>query len=384
MSFEGWGTNKSKGYYSAHALTAVPHNQYTRTTLMSVRVAIIGTGWADRVQIPAFQAAGLEVVAIAGRDLDRTVAVAARHGVGQAASDWRELLDSSAAMISVTTPPQLHLEQGIGVLEAGKHLLMEKPLAQGADDATALEAAAARHPELLALVDHELRFLPARQKAKELLGAGTIGRVLMITARVAMAGRIDPTRPWNWWSDANQGGGVLATIGSHAFDGIRWLMNDPDITISGATVGTIYPQRKDAGGTLLPVTSDDIVSVSFAVDGAVGTMLLHTVALDGNVDLLTFRGTDGTLVIDRSLKLYLGKRDGQLKEYKTQLPSFVPNRFRASGYAAGTVLLGRAIVTALAKNDAGALASAATIADGAEVQRLLDRVRAVADMAAPR
>ena len=131
-------------------------------------------------------------------------------------------------------------------------------------------------------------------------------------------------------------------------------------------------------------TSDDIVSVSFAVDGAVGTMLLHTAALDGNVDLLTFRGTDGTLVIDRSLKLYLGKRDGQLKEYKTQLPSFVPNRFRASGYAAGTVLLGRAIVTALAKNDAGALASAATIADGAEVQRLLDRVRAVADMAAPR
>ena len=169
-----------------------------------------------------------------------------------------------------------------------------------------------------------------------------------------MAGRIDPTRPWNWWSDANQGGGVLAAIGSHAFDGIRWLMNDPDITISGATVGTIYPQRKDAGGTLLPVTSDDIVSVSFAVDGAVGTMLLHTVALDGNVDLLTFRGTDGTLV-NRPVAKAVSPASATASSRNTRpsCPASYPTASGPPRYAAGTVLLGRAIVTALAKNDAG-------------------------------
>lgn len=340
-------------------------------------VAVIGTGWSDKVQIPAFQAAGLNVVAVASRDAARGRAVADRHGVPRAVTDWRELLDLDCDLVAVTTPPALHREQGLAVLEAGRHLLCEKPLALDAAEAAAMTRLAADRPGQLALVDHELRFTPARRKARELLRAGAIGRLLTVTARVATRSRIDPDRPWTWWSDRAQGGGVLGALGSHVLDGIRWLTGE-EIRLHGATLGTAHPLRRDEEGRERPVTSDDICSLTFDVGGAVGTALIHAVALDDEIDLLTLRGTGGSLVIDNSLRLYLGKGTGPLKEYRTHLPTEVPNRFRANPFAAGTVLMGRALA-AWHRGDVAALADAATLSDGAAVQRLLDEARTLAD-----
>jgi predicted dehydrogenase len=345
---------------------------------MPVRVAVIGSGWADRVLIPAFQAAGLAVVALAGRHRGKTEAAAARHGVAVAVVAWRALLELDVDLVAVVTPPASHVEIGTAVLDAGKHLLIEKPLAVDVAGAQALATAARRHPDLVALVDHQLRMLPARRKARELLAGGAIGEPLVITARVAMDDRIDPTAPWSWWSDAGQGGGMLNAIGSHVLDGIRWLLPDSELRLGGATLGVTYPERTDASGERRRVSADDIASLSFAAGGAVGTALVHGAALDGAVDLLTIRGTAGTLVIDRSLKLYLGARDSALKGYRVQLPDVVPNRFRASGFAAGTVLLGEAIGRAIGDGDTAALAGAATVEDGLAVQTLLDEARGLA------
>lgn len=342
---------------------------------MGVSVGVIGTGWTDRAQIPAFQAAGLEVTAVASRDAGRARDVADRHGVAAATGDWRDLLDMPLDLICVTTPPKYHADQTIAALEAGKHVLCEKPLALDEAQAQRIVDIASRHPHQVALVDHELRFLPARRKAKELLDAGVLGRVLMVTARVGTDQRADPSEPWTWWSDAGQGGGVLNAIGSHVVDGVRWLL-DVEIEIGGATLGRVAPVREDADGEPREVTAEDIASVTFAAGDAVGTMLVHAAALDDSLDLLTVRGTQGTLVIDRSLKLYVGKAGGTLKEYRTQaLPPHVPNRFRASPYAAGTVLLADAIRRRLEDGDAHALAGAATVADGLAVQRALDAAR---------
>lgn len=346
---------------------------------MSLRVAVIGTGWADLVQIPAFQAGGLELVGVAGRDPEKTARVAKAHGVPMATADWRDLLELDCDLISVTSPPTFHKQQSLAILEAGKHLICEKPLALNGEEAREMAAAASRHPEQLALVDHELRFTPVRRKAKELLAAGAIGRVLTVTARVATPDRIDPHKAWNWWSDASQGGGILGALGSHVLDGIRWLL-DSEIVISGATLGTIYPEREDETGQPRKVTADELVSATFSVGGAVGTMLVHGAALTEATDLLTLRGTDGTLVIDRSLKLYLSKGQGPLKEYVTQLPGIVPNRFRSSPYAAGSVLFAQALADALEPGGQGreALTQAATLQDGYAVQRLIDDIRSKA------
>lgn len=344
-------------------------------------IAVIGTGWTDKVQIPAFQAAGLTVVAVASGSLERAREVAARHGVPHAVGDWREVLELEPDLVSVASPPARHHEQALAVLEAGCHLLCEKPLALNAAEAAAMARAASERPGLLALVDHELRFTPARLKARELLRAGVIGRLLTVTARIATDDWTDPARPWSWWSDRAQGGGVLGALGSHALDGIRWLTGE-EPRLRGATLGTAYPTRRDRHGEERPVTSDEICSLTFELGGAVGTALVHAVALDEKVDLLTLRGTEGTLAIDTSLRLYLGRGTGPLKEYRTQLPPEVPNRFRASPFAAGTVLLGQALL-AWERGDADALAQAATLEDGLAAQRLIDTARVLADGPAP-
>ncbi len=341
---------------------------------MTVRVGVIGTGWADRVLIPAFQAGGVEIAAVASRDADRARDVASRHGVEVASGTWQDLLEMELDLVAVTTPPPFHREQAVAVLKAGRHLLCEKPLAVDVEAGEAIVAAARGAGTALALMDHELRFAPARLKAKELIDSGAIGRMLTVTARIANRMRVDPTRPWTWWSDAAQGGGMLGALGSHVLDSVRWLIDEP-IVLHGATLGRIYPTRVDVEGVTRPVTADDIASLTFRAGDVVGTVLLHGAALDDAIDLFTVRGTEGSLVIDRSLKLYYGKRGGPFKEYLTHLPSIVPNRFRASGFAAGSVLFADALRRALEDGDGAALAGAATVEDGLAVQRVIDRAR---------
>ena len=287
---------------------------------MGARVGIIGTGWADRVLIPAYQAGGLDVVAVASHDLARARAVADSHGLGRGVGDWRELLDLGLDVIVIGGPPADHLEQARAALSSGTTWCARSrwpwtPAALGL-----VEAAGAAEGRL-ALIDHELRFTPARRKAREIIRSGGIGRVVLVTARIANRGSIDPTRPWSWWSDAAQGGGILGALGSHVLDSVRWLVND-DVRLRGATLGRIYPTRLDDAGAAREVTSDDIASLTFEVGDAVGTMLVHGGALDDAIDLFTVRGTEGSVVIDRSLKLYYGKRGGPLKEYRTTLPTW--------------------------------------------------------------
>jgi len=313
------------------------------------------------------------VSAVASRDIARARAIAERHGVPSATGSWRELLGMDLELVAVTTPPAFHREQALAVMRSGKHLLVEKPLAVDVSEADAIAEAAAA-TDRLALVDHELRFTPARRKARELIDSGAVGRVLTVTARIANRSRIDPDRAWNWWSDASQGGGILGALGSHVLDSVRWLLGS-DVEIRGATLGRVYPTRRDEAGVERPVTADDIASLTFRAGDVVGTVLLHGAALDDATDLFTVRGTEGSLVIDRSLKLYFGKAGGPLKEYVTPLPTTVPNRFRASGFAAGSVLFAEALADALGSGDGAALEHAATIADGVAVQRAIDRTR---------
>jgi predicted dehydrogenase len=350
---------------------------------VSAKVAVIGTGWADRVQIPAFQAGGLEVVAVAGRDPEKTRRVAQSHGIPLATTRWEELLEVDCDLISIATPPHLHKPQLIAALEAGKHVLCEKPLALNAQEAEAMLAVSEAHPERWVFIDHELRFTPARRKAKELLAHGSIGRIVSVTARVSSNVRLDPDKPWDWWSDASKGGGILGAIGSHVFDGLRWLLEDHcgPIALHGAALGRVYPKRRTVAGEVRDVSADDIVSASFSMGEAVGALFISGGSHGEPTDLLIISGTEGELVIDRSLKLYLAKRGGPLKEYVTHLSGIVPNRFRANPYAAGSVLLGEALADALERRSDEPLREAATLRDGLAVQRLLDEVRALATQA---
>lgn len=150
---------------------------------MSIGVAILGTGWGAGTQIPAFKAAGLDIAALWGRTPETARRAADQAGVAFATADFDEALSrSDVDLVSVATPPSSHAELSIRALEAGKHVLCEKPTAMDAAEAARMLEAARQRPDLLALIDHELRFLPGRRRLRELVQDGWAGRVLHVEA----------------------------------------------------------------------------------------------------------------------------------------------------------------------------------------------------------
>ena len=111
----------------------------------------------------------------------------------------------------------------IFALEHDKHILCEKPMAMNVAEAREMtERAAGKN--VLALIDHELRFQNGRQKAFEILRSGDIGKIIHAKYNFRNASRGDVNLPWNWWSDETQGGGALGAIGSHVIDSFRWFL----------------------------------------------------------------------------------------------------------------------------------------------------------------
>ena len=221
------------------------------------RIGIIGTGWGARVQVPAFREAGLDVVAIAGHDTAKTRQTA-RDLELTPFDDWHALVTSNVDLVTIVTPPYEHLAMATSALQAGKHVLCEKPTALNAGEAEQLVAVAAQHPGQIALIDHELRLLPSFRAARSF----DIGGVRYVEIRYASPGRGDRARQWNWWSDAAHGGGAWGAVGSHFVDAIRYLVGE--ITAAQAMLVTIIGERPHDGASR-KVTSDDFASVNLRV-----------------------------------------------------------------------------------------------------------------------
>jgi predicted dehydrogenase len=335
-------------------------------------VGIIGTGWGTRVQVPAFRRAGLDVVAIAGRDAQKTRALAEKLQVERAFSDWRELIaDDRIDLVTVVTPPFRHLEMTAAALEAGKHVLGEKPTALDAGEARQLLEIARQRSDRIALIDHELRFLPAWRLARDRIGE--IGEILWGEARYASPSRNDPERPWNWWFSEEHGGGVLGAVGSHLIDAFRYFIGE--IVEVRAALATLIRQRRDSEGRPREVTSDDWAAFDLRFDGgALATVLLSAVAGVDETTHITIHGTKGSirLIEDRFLLAEIGG------EWRDQIErSEEPMRGDSPGgwFGTGTVQLGRALRSALDEGDLEAIQPGATFEDGLRQQQTLDAAR---------
>ena len=146
-----------------------------------LRVGFIGAGWADRVQIPAFKQGGLIPQAIAAGTPANAARVAARHGMPDVHPSWQALVDNPAVdIVSICTPPALHTEIAVAALQAGKHVICEKPTALTVAEAETMLAAAQAAPNQLAIIDHELRFHPQRLQLRQLIKEGFVGTLLHV------------------------------------------------------------------------------------------------------------------------------------------------------------------------------------------------------------
>src|SRR5205807_5197947 len=117
-------------------------------------------------------------------------------------------------LVVVSSTPDSHARYSMAALEAGKHVLCEKPMALDAFEAAQMVTASAQHPDRLAWIDHELRFEPNRRRARELIRSNAIGEVrhIELSLKPYLRGDGRPQTsdaPWNWWFDASRGGGIL-------------------------------------------------------------------------------------------------------------------------------------------------------------------------------
>jgi len=186
-----------------------------------VRIGIVGLGAAGRAFIPAIRAhAGLTLVAIADAVTDLREAAAAEHSVAAYASLDEMLAHAGLDAVCIATPTPLHVEHALQAFAAGKHVLVEKPMAVSSSEAQTMIDAAQRAGVQL-LVGHSHSYDPPIERMREIIAAGTLGRVRMVNTWCYTDWMYRPRRLEEL--DVTQGGGVTFRQGSHQFDIIRLL-----------------------------------------------------------------------------------------------------------------------------------------------------------------
>ena len=345
-----------------------------------IRIGIVGAGFARTTQIPGFQNCdGARIVAIASAHPEHAADVAREFEIDNVENDWRALVARDGLdLISIVTPVVTHCEMTLAALERGKAVLCEKPMAMNADEALRMTEKA-RDAGVLALIDHELRFLPGRLKLRELLRRGDIGKVRHAKLTFRSDSRADPNRPWNWWSDKKQGGGALGAIGSHVVDGFRWLL-DAEVSAVCGNLATHIRERKDKNGAMREVTTDDEANLllRFAdgdlTEGATGNVSTSLVEPGKAEHRLELFGSEGAFMIEEGGELWQSEVGaGEWKRVEVDPGELAPG-MRDGGWARGFTAFSRRIVEALRVGRA-TVEGAATFEDGYRTQLVLDAAR---------
>lgn len=205
-----------------------------------MRIAVVGAGIIIRDHLRAYAECDAQVVAIVDIDLKRAQAAAKECGDAEPFTDYRQVLDRpDIDVIDICTPPRFHREIAVAALDAGKHVVCEKPLAANLEDADAILAAEASSRGRLLTV-HQLRFHPEFLRLKWLVSNGHLGKI-----NLARVHRYDPPPKelvergvWGSWELA--GGGVLMTKAIHQLDLMLWLMG-PVRRVQAAMGTFVYP-----------------------------------------------------------------------------------------------------------------------------------------------
>ena len=233
----------------------------TVSRMDGIRFALIGCGDIGILRAKALlQAGGCRLVAAADSDSARARTVAALVNGAVAVTDWREAIHrGDVDAVIVSTPPSLHEEMTVAALEAGKHVLCEKPLARTPAECRRMVEAAQRTGKRLA-TGFNYRFYPSFRKARELLDSGMIGELDHIRS---YGGYSATSHNQPWVHDAaTVGGGALRDIGIHLIDLTRDFLGDV-ASVQGKATGRVwkYPGCEDNGFALLTSSAGNLASV---------------------------------------------------------------------------------------------------------------------------
>lgn len=278
--------------------------------MKSVRVGVIGCGAiACRAHIPGFSpkdspAAALAiggyqyggcpnsvVAAVSDVDMNRAKQVANKFDVPKAYGDWKSIInDPDIDAVSICTPNSTHAEIAIAAMEKGKHVLVEKPIANTVAEADAMIAAAEKNGVIL-MVEQPMRFAPMHEIAKKLIEDGHIGRIQTIKTRFGHQGPAAWGPSSQWFYNKNvTGHGAMIDLGIHDVDLIRWLVGAEITEVAGFATYSI----KEA-----PELEDNAIGIVKFENGVIG-IVEASWTQDPNEWTAVIYGTKGVLRLPRS------------------------------------------------------------------------------------
>jgi predicted dehydrogenase len=272
-------------------------------------VAMIGYAFMGKAHSNAwrnvasyFDVPALEQKVLVGRDAAAVSEAAGKYGWQETATDWRSVLDrDDVHIVDICAPGWMHAEIAIAALEAGKHVLLEKPLANTLAEAEAITAAAraARAKGVQSMVGFNYRRVPALALAKELVSEGRLGSVRQVRAAYLQDWLADESAPMTWrLTKETAGSGALGDIASHAIDQVLFLLGGQVTEVSGR-LQTFVDQRPGAEG-LEDVTVDDAAWATLTLaSGAIASVEASRVATGRKNSLqIEIYGDKGALRFD--------------------------------------------------------------------------------------
>ncbi|EHY90822.1 putative dehydrogenase [Saccharomonospora azurea NA-128] len=276
-----------------------------------LRVAMVGHAFMGAVHSQAWRSVARffdvprppRMVVLGGRNPERTAQAAQRMGWDEAATDWRDLVRrDDVDLVDICTPGDTHAEIAITALEAGKHVLCEKPLANTVDEAERMVQAAERARErgVYAMVAFNYRRVPALALARRLVAEGRLGEVRHVRAAYLQDWLADAESPMTWRLRKEQAGsGALGDIGAHIIDATQFVTGQTIAGVSALTE-TFVRQRPSDGGGMEDVTVDDcaLFTARFS-SGAVGSFEATRYALGRkNAMRIEINGSKGSVAFD--------------------------------------------------------------------------------------
>ncbi|WP_141207782.1 Gfo/Idh/MocA family protein [Streptomyces griseorubiginosus] len=342
------------------------------------------------------------LAAICGRDADAVRRAADRHGWAAAETDWRALVErDDVDLVDICTPGDSHAEIAIAALEAGKHVLCEKPLANTVEEAQAMTRAAeeAYGRGQLAMVGFNYRRVPAAALARRMVDEGRLGTLRHVRVTYLQDWLVDPEFPLTWRLRREKAGsGSLGDLGAHIIDLAQYLAGEPLAGVSALTetfvrerplAGAAKGLAAEAGTGTGPVTVDDaaLFTGRFA-SGALASFEATRYATGRKNSLrIELNGERGSLAFDlerlNELAYHDGTEPGTHAGFRRVLVTEPDHPYLDAWWPPGHGLGYEHTFVHQARDLVHAIASGSgprpSFADGLQVQRVLAAVEESAD-----
>ncbi len=370
-----------------------------------LRVAMIGNGFMGAAHSQAWRVAprffdldrAPQMAVMVGRDELKNAHLAQHWGWQEAASDWREVIArDDIDVVDIVTPGDSHAEIAIAALEAGKHVLCEKPLANSVEEAESMSRAAERALKngVLAMVGFTYRRVPAASFARQLVREGFVGKVRQVRAEYLQDWLMDAESPLTWRLDKSKAGsGALGDIGAHAVDLAQFITGESLTSVSGiletfVKERPIVGERQGLSGTASDergqVTVDDCALFTARLSGGgVGSFAATRFATGRkNALRVEISGDRGAIAFDledmNSLSLYDATAPGDRQGFTKVLVTETSHPYVKAWWPAGHMLgyehaFSHQVVDLVTAIAAGEQPTP-SFADGLQVQRVLDAV----------